>query len=89
VTYELQVERAARKDLSRLPEGDYRRIEMAIDALSAEPRPRGARKLRGAANGWRLRVGEYRVMYAVFDKERLVKILRIRRRTTTTYEVLG
>ena len=89
MTYELQVERAARKDLSRLPEGDYQRIERAIDALLARPRPRGARKLRGRGNMWRLRVGEYRVMYAVFDKERLVKILRVRRRTTTTYEVLG
>ena len=85
MAYELQVERAARKDLERLPERDYRRIETAIDALVVNPRPRGVRKLRGAGSLWRIRVGEYRVIYAVFDKERLVKILRVPRRTTTTY----
>jgi mRNA interferase RelE/StbE len=86
--YELQVERAAQKDLDRLPPRDYRRIEAAIDRLAEEPRPRGARKLRGRSNALRLRVGEYRVIFAVFDKERLVKILGVHRRTTTTYENL-
>ena len=85
MTYELQVERAALKDLERLRETDYPRVETAIDALAIEPRPRGVRKLRGAGSLWRIRVREYRVIYAVFDKERLVKILRVLRRTTTTY----
>ena len=89
MAYELQVERAARKDLDRLRERDYQRIEAAIDRLAAEPRPRGARKLRGAEGRWRMRVGDYRVVYAVFQKERLVKILRVLRRTTTTYAVMG
>ena len=88
MTYELQVERAARKDLAGLPEREYRRIEIAIDGLALDQRPHGARKLRGAPNMWRLRVGEYRVMYAVFDKERLVKVVRVRRRTTTTYDAV-
>jgi len=85
MTYELQVERAARKDLERLRETNYRRVETAIDALAIDPRPRGVRKLRGAGSLWRITVGEYRAIYAVFDKERLVKILRVPRRTTTSY----
>jgi mRNA interferase RelE/StbE len=89
VAYELQVERAARKDLERLPDQDYRRIEAVIDRLAEDPRPRGTRKLRGPAGRWRMRVGNYRVVYAVFDQERLVKILRVLRRTTTTYDVMG
>ena len=88
MTYELQVERAARKDLDQLPERDYRRIEATIDRLAGDPRPRGARKLRGAYGRWRMRVGEYRVVYAVFEKEGLVKILRVLRRTTTTYDMM-
>ena len=88
MTYELQVERPARKDLDGLPTRDYRRIEAAIDGLAVEPRPRGAKKLRDSGNRWRIRAGEYRIVYAVFDKERLVKILRVPRRTTTTYESL-
>ena len=85
MAYKLQVERAAGKDLARLSESDYRRIADAIDGLANEPRPRGVRKLRDAGNLWRVGVGEYRVLYAVFDKERLVKILRVPRRTSTTY----
>jgi len=88
MAYELQVERAARKDIDRLPESAYRRIEAAIDALAVDPRPRGARKLRGVGSRWRIRVGEYRVLYAVFDKERLVKTLGVPRRTSKTYERL-
>ncbi len=88
MAYELQVERAARKDLERLPEGDFRRIEAAIDALAIDPRPHGVRKLRGVGNRWRMRVGEYRILYAVFDKERLVKILGVPRRTSRTYRSL-
>ena len=83
--YELQVERLARKELVRIPRSGYRRLEAAIDGLAREPRPRGTKNLRGGGNLCRIRVGEYRVLYAVFDKERLVKILRVQRRTTTTY----
>lgn len=88
MAYELQVERAARKELDRLPPSDYRRLEGAIDALALVPRPRGARKLRGVADLWRIRVGEYRVVYAVFDREQLVKVLHVLRRTSRTYEGL-
>ena len=87
--YELQVERAARRELERLPQRAYERLEQAIDSLVAVPRPRGARKVRGTANLWRIRVGEYRAVYAVFDRENLVKIVRVMRRTSRTYEGLS
>ena len=64
-------------------------MESAIDALVVEPRPRGARKVRGQALLWRIRVGEYRVIYAVFDGERIVKIVRVTRRSERTYEGLS
>jgi len=89
MTYELQVERAAQRQIRRLPQEAFRRVEAVIDALAEEPRPRGAKKLGGTAGLLRIRVGTYRVIYAVFDRERLVKIVRVARRTTTTYEELG
>jgi mRNA interferase RelE/StbE len=87
LTYELQVERRARQELDALPEAAYSRIEEAIDGLIEEPRPRGARKLRGYPFLWRLRVGRYRIIYAVFDKERLVRITGIRLRREDTYNI--
>jgi mRNA interferase RelE/StbE len=86
--YQLQLERAAGRALPRLPARDRERIERAIDALALAPRPRAALKLGRAVAGYRLRVGEYRVLYAVFDVERLVKIVDVDRRTTQTYRRL-
>jgi len=88
LTYELQVERAARRALDAVPARDYRRIEEAIDALANDPRPRNARRIRGvSATLWRLRVGHYRVIYSVFDRERLVKIVHVARRREDTYRL--
>ena len=86
--YELQVERAARRSLAGIPADDYARLERAIDALAEEPRPRGSKKLRAPAPMWRIRVGNYRVIYSVFERERIVKILGVARRGSRTYERL-
>jgi mRNA interferase RelE/StbE len=84
--YELQLERGARKSLDALPDVHYHRIREAVDRLASEPRPRGCVKLRGMAPTWRIRVGNYRVIYAIFDRERIVKIIEVLPRTTQTYE---
>ena len=84
--YDLQLERRARRALEGIPQRDYERIERAVDSLLENPRPRGSIKLQAAAPLWRVRVGDYRVIYAVFDRERLVKIVDVARRTTQTYE---
>ena len=86
MTFELQVEREARRALGRVPGADYSRLERAIDALAEEPRPRGSKKLRAWAPLWRIRVGDYRIVYSVFDRERIVKVLRVARRGQRTYE---
>ena len=57
-----------------------------ILALGDNPRPPGCRKLSGAARRWRLRVGNYRVVYDIFDSDQLVTIEYILRRTTRTYK---
>ena len=51
-----------------------------IKALAIDPRPAGCRKLQGAENLWRIRVGDYRVIYTVLDQELIVEIVTIRHR---------
>jgi len=82
--YELQVERQARRGIERIPERYARRIEDAIDALADEPRPHGVEKLTDRPL-WRIRIGDYRIIYAIFDRERLVKVTDVKRRTDRTY----
>ena len=56
------------------------RIFPKIEALAKEPRPKGCRKLRGEKNLWRIRVGDYRVIYAVHDDKEVVDIIAVRHR---------
>lgn len=78
--YRVLLERAAEKDLSRLsPEIDDRVIA-AIQALATNPRPPGCRKLAGSKHDWRIRVGDYRVVYEIADTIRIVRVNRVRHR---------
>ena len=89
MAYRIELPKDVLRFLDRLSKGspeDYLRIDSAIDALGSEPRPKNAKKLRGRAPLYRLRVGSYRIIYAVFDPDRLVTIEGIGRRTTTTYK---
>ena len=83
--YRVEFERNAQRALRRLPDATAGSLERPVDELEHEPRPRGALKLSGRVDSYRLRVGEYRIVYAVFDRERLVKVLDIMRRTGQTY----
>ena len=87
--YRLEVSPAADRDLDRLKQRirrqDFERLRMAIRGLADEPRPHGVRKIKGAEKAYRTRVGNYRVVYEIYDKERLVVLLQIARRTETTY----
>ena len=78
--FELLLERAAEKDLRRLPEDIHARVIRAIQPLAKEPRPIGSKKLAGAKHDWRIRVGDCRVLYEVTDTIRIVRIYRIRHR---------
>ena len=74
----------AKKGLDKLPLKDFRRLDKAIWALAQNPRPRGVKKLRGPH--YRIRVGDWRVVYAVFDKDKLVIVGKVARRSERTYE---
>ena len=73
-----------RKQLDRIQEPDFSRVAAAILSLESAPRPPGCRKLRGI-EGWRIRVGHWRVIYHINDRERLVTTVAVKRRREDTY----
>ena len=78
--FDILLERTAEKDLRRLSEDIHDRVIKALQPLSKDPRPAGARKLVGGKNDWRIRVGDYRILYEIADAIRIVRIYRIRHR---------
>lgn len=76
MNYEILILRRAQKELARIPREEYERVRDAIRALSLDPRPPGCLKLTGR-EGWRIRVGNYRVIYEIDDDQRVVTILHI------------
>lgn len=71
--------RVAQKELADLPQEIYPRICEALQALGTDSRPSGCLKLKGR-EGWRIRVGNYRVLYKIDDQQKIITILRIRHR---------
>ena len=78
--YRILLERAAEKDLGRLSSDVHDRVIKAIQALAANPRPPDCRKLAGSKHDWRIRVGDYRVVYEIADQIRVVRVNRVRHR---------
>ncbi len=78
--YEVFLERAAERDLKRISVRQFHRIISEIKSLSTEARPRGCRKISGSENDWRIRIGDYRVVYEIDDKEKVVRIMRVKHR---------
>ena len=78
--YVVRIEPGAQRDLDRLDENTAQRVVDALARLRAEPRHSGCQKLRGYEGQWRVRVGDYRVLYEIHDRERLVRVFRIAHR---------
>ena len=81
-TYSVHILPSVRRDLTALPRLVKRRVGRAIGSLAHEPRPRGAVLLSGSSDEriWRIRVGDYRVLYQVRDKELVVLVIRVAHR---------
>jgi mRNA interferase RelE/StbE len=78
--YEVYLERSAERDLKRLSGDDFHRIIFHIESLAKKPRPLGCRKITGSKNDWRIRVGDYRIIYEIDEGEKAVRIMRVRHR---------
>jgi len=80
VVYRILLERTVERDLRRLSAEIHDRIIRAFQGLARDPRPPGCRKLTGTENDWRIRVGDYRVVYDIDDAARVVHVNRVRHR---------
>ena len=76
MNYSLEVSPKAQKDLDVLSEKQFDLIDVVINNLSSVPRPVGVKKLRGK-EFWRIRVGNFRILYKINDVERKVKVERV------------
>lgn len=80
MAYTVSLTRSAARDIRALDETVRKRVARAIDALADDPRPDGAKKLSAEDGIWRVRVGDYRIVYQIADRQLLVLVLRVRHR---------
>lgn len=80
MTYRVELTPRARRDLRRLPHQVRSRLQPHVDALGQNPRPRGNVKLAGEEDIYRIRVGEYRILYQIQDEVLLVIVVKIAHR---------
>lgn len=78
--YRVEFTTAAAKEIRKLDPQIRRRVLAGVAELEREPRPPGVRKLSGYDNAWRVRVGDYRVLYEVIDDQVLVSVVRVAHR---------
>ena len=79
-SFEIRWRSSTRKDLRNLPAHDVSRIVAAVEELAHEPFPHGSQKLAGSDHTYRIRIGDYRVIYEVMVGARVVEIERVRHR---------
>ena len=75
--YAVEVKPPARKELEALPDKVLARVVRKMDSLRDTPRPAGCKKLKGYKDQWRVRVGDWRVVYIIDDAAKLVSVTRI------------
>jgi len=77
MSYRIQLSARAARQLRKLDPTSRRRIQAAIDLLATNPRPPAAKQLVGGSGEWRVRTGDYRIIYEIRGDELLVLVLRI------------
>jgi mRNA interferase RelE/StbE len=78
--YTIIIENKAQKEFLKLPRSHIDSVKKAINNLEKEPRPQGSKKLSGKDDGYRIRVGDFRILYSIDDSRKLVTIYHIRHR---------
>lgn len=74
--HKVEIRRQAQRALDKLPKSDFQAIIEAIKDLAQTPRPKGVEKVKNTGL-WRIRQGDYRVIYAVDDNEHLIIVVRV------------
>jgi len=78
--YTISYKRSAYEELLQLPANIAHKIKSAIDSLSENPRPLSCKKLKGSVNDYRIRIGNYRVVYTIIDTILIVTVIKIAHR---------
>ncbi|MEH2174379.1 type II toxin-antitoxin system RelE family toxin [Nostoc sp.] len=81
MSYKVEILKVALKQLKKLSPELQERIQLRIDDLAIEPRPNGVKKLKGKENAYRIRLGEYRVIYDIFDDILVVNVVEVGHRS--------
>ena len=76
-SYRIELKLAAKRGLSKLPQAVQKRIARKIEVLARNPRPPGVEKLKGLSDLYRLRVGDYRILYQIQEKILLVLVVQV------------
>jgi len=79
-TYKIEWRSSATKELQKLPRQMISKVVAAVDSLSSNPYPQGVRKLVSTENSYRIRVGDYRVLYNIVENKLIIEIIRVRHR---------
>jgi mRNA interferase RelE/StbE len=79
-SYAVELKRSARKELESLPDAVLARVVRRVESLTNDPRPAGCKKLKGYKDHWRVRIGDWRVVYIIDDTNKLVSVTRIAHR---------
>lgn len=81
MSYKIEILKGALKQLKKLSPLLRERIQLKIDDLAIEPRPNGVKKLKNREEAYRIRVGDYRVIYDIFDDVLLVSVVEVEHRS--------
>lgn len=80
MSYTITMARSAAREFERLPKNVAPRVASKVESLKEQPRPHGSVKLADTHNTWRVRVGDYRIVYSIDDDHKVVDVSRIRHR---------
>lgn len=79
-SYSLVVHKTFAKEIRKIPKKDVLRILAAVESLTTDPRPQASKKLEGSEDAYRIRIGIYRVLYRIVDRELTVFLLKVSHR---------
>ncbi len=80
MSYKLIILPRAEKELKKLPQKEFLKVDETILQLANEPRPAGCKKLQGIEDTYRVRVGDYRILYRIEDTQLIIEVIRIANR---------
>jgi mRNA interferase RelE/StbE len=78
--YKVSIKNSALKEIQQIPKPFRIKIIETIDSLAVNPRPSGVKKLENFKNSYRVRVGQYRIVYEIEDRQLLIEVIKVANR---------